>query len=273
MDDIASLPSLPSLDRLVRSVEDAAADDLDRVRTAVTVADELGSQGDALVTHFVGAARAAGCSWSQIGAQLGVSKQAAQQAFVVAPGEGRRRGRFGRRGGMGGGPGGAGRPGGGGLGLGRGALRAVVLLARQEAVALGHGHVGTEHLLLGILSEGDGGGARALAELGVRADDVRAQVEALVATGPDTPRGLRTPMTPRSKKVLELSVREALRLHADHVDSGHLLLGLVREGEGLAARILVDLGAELATVKATTEELLRAAKDAAAPDGPPSPAG
>src|SRR3982750_2199958 len=137
--------SLPTVEQLVSSVAAAEDTDLDRVRAAVVMADDLGALGDEVVNHFVEAARGAGCSWSQIGAQLGVSKQAAQQAFVAPP---RRRGRFGRR------------PDGMLTGRMGPTARAAIKGAFEEAKGLGHDHVGTEHLLL---SAGEGAGLAAVA--------------------------------------------------------------------------------------------------------------
>lgn len=214
--------SLPSLEQLVRSVDASHPTDLDRVRAAVEVADELATLGDRVVTHFVESARAVGCSWSQIGAQLGVSKQAAQQAFVIpqAP----RRRRFGRTTAA-------------SFADWTEHARAALDRAQGEATALGHHWIGTEHLLLG-LAQGDGLAARDLGSLGVDADAVRTHVEDIIGRGTEGSSGYR-PYTARTKKVLDLAVREAARLHHDYVGTEHLLLALVREGQGVAAQILV----------------------------------
>ena len=244
---------LPDFDQLVAAVDAAEATELDRVRAAVVMADELGSLGDSVVTHFVGAARKSGCSWSAIGAELGVSKQAAQQAFVAGP----RRGRFGRR------P--ASRP------HWRWSDEAGLVLkaTKDEARALGHDHVGTEHLLLGLTS-GDGIAAVALRRLGVDHDAVRGHVEEILGAG-DKPGAARPPFTPRTKKVLELAVREAIRLRHDRVRTEHLLLALVREGQGLAAQILVQrLGVELSLVTQTVDDLLKEAGGPHTPGGLPT---
>jgi hypothetical protein len=240
--------SLPTVEQLVSSVAAAEDTDLDRVRAAVVMADDLGTLGDEVVNHFVEAARGAGCSWSQIGAQLGVSKQAAQQAFVASP---RRRGRFGRR------PDGVF---GGRMGP---SARAAIKGAFEEAKELGHDHVGTEHLLLTI-GEGPGLAAIALRRLGVDQQAVRRHVEEMVGAGPGGDHivgaraGVHAHFTPRAKKVLELAVRESIRLHADRAGSEHLLLGLVREGEGVAAQILVQrLGLEVAQVRQTVLDVIQ----------------
>jgi hypothetical protein len=247
------MSNLPSVQQLIASVDAAEFTELDRVRAAVVMADDLGAIGDQVVTHFVEEARTSGCSWSQIGAQLGVSKQAAQQAFVAAT---PRRGRFGRRPEM--------RP----RGRWSAAAKAVIVGAREEAGALGHNHVGTEHLLL-ALAEGSGVGAAALGKLGVDPDAVRTHVVEIIGRG-TVDGSLRRPFTPRTKKVLELAVRESIRLQHEDLRTEHLLLGLVREGEGVAAQILVQrLGVELPRVTQTVLDLL---KDGGprTPDGPPT---
>ena len=243
---------LPDVDQLVAAVA-AEATELDRVRAAVVMADELGALGDAVVTHFVGAARTSGCSWSAIGAELGVSKQAAQQAFVAGP----RRGRFGRRS--------ANRP------HWRWSDEAGLVLkaAKDEARALGHDHVGTEHLLLGLIS-GAGIAGAALGRLGVDHDVVRGHVEAIIGVG-DTPGQARAPFTPRTKKILELAVREAIRLRDDRVRTEHLLLALVREGQGVAAQVLVQrLGVDLPLVSRTVDDLLKEGGGPHTPGGRPT---
>jgi ATP-dependent Clp protease ATP-binding subunit ClpC len=130
--------------------------------------------------------------------------------------------------------------------------RRVVVLAQEEARLLNHSHIGTEHLLLGLLHEGDGIAARALRDLDVSLESVRRRVEETMGTGPDAPGG-HIPFTPRAKTVLELSLREALALGHNHIGTEHLLLGLVREGGGGAAQVL---GADLRRVRAQVLELL-----------------
>lgn len=237
------MPSpVPDFHELVAAIDHAEPSELERVAAAVVMADELGSLGDRVVTHFVEAARGSGCSWSQIGGRLGVSKQAAQQAFVAGP----RRGRFGRR------P--ANRP------HWRWSDDAGLVLkaTKDEARALGHDHVGTEHLLLG-LTTGDGIAARALGRLGVDHDAVRGHVEEILGVGADPGSG-RAPFTPRTKKILELAVREAIRLKDDRVRSEHVLLALIREGQGVAAQILVQrMGVDLALVTRTVDDALNEA--------------
>ena len=126
--------------------------------------------------------------------------------------------------------------------------RRVVVLAQEEARLLSHNYIGTEHLLLGLLHENEGMAAHVLEEMGVSLDAVRGEVMTIVGTGESSPSG-HIPFTPRAKKVLELSLREALQLGTDYIGTEHLLLGLIREGEGVAAQILVRLGQDLGTVR------------------------
>ncbi len=121
--------------------------------------------------------------------------------------------------------------------------RQVVVLAQEEARALKHNYIGTEHLLLGLLREEEGVAARVLDGLEVSVEEVRAAVVRIVGSGEESPQG-QIPFTPRAKKVLELALREALSLGHNYIGTEHILLGLVREDEGVAARILLDLDAE-----------------------------
>jgi hypothetical protein len=125
--------------------------------------------------------------------------------------------------------------------------RHTVSLAQEEARGLGHNYLGTEHLLLGLLTQGQGMAWRVLDQLGISAAMVRGQVEAIIGQGPDTAAGP-IPLTPRSKKVLELARREAKGLGHNYVGTEHLLLGLVREGEGVAVQVLARLGADRARI-------------------------
>src|ERR1700678_3546783 len=133
--------------------------------------------------------------------------------------------------------------------------RRVVPLAQEEAKRLDHNYIGTEHLLLGLIREGEGVGAKALESLGISLDAVRQQVEEIIGQGQQAPSG-HIPFTPRAKKVLELSLREALQLGHNYIGTEHMLLGLVREGEGVAAQVLVSLGADLARVRQQVIQLL-----------------
>jgi len=133
--------------------------------------------------------------------------------------------------------------------------RNAVRVAQEEARRLGRASVGTEHLLLGLLAEPDGIGARALAALGLSPDGLRAEVERTAGRGEGAPAG-HIPFQPRSKKVLELSLREALQLGHNYIGTEHIVLGLVREGEGVAAQVLVGRGADLPAVRQEVVRLL-----------------
>jgi ATP-dependent Clp protease ATP-binding subunit ClpA len=133
--------------------------------------------------------------------------------------------------------------------------RRVVVLSQEEARLLRHPYIGTEHILLGLVREGEGFAARSLEALGVDLAGVRRKVEEIVGEGDDHPSG-HIPFTPRSKKVLELALREALQLGHNYIGTEHILLGLVREGEGVAAQVLVALGADLSSVRRKVIEVL-----------------
>lgn len=133
--------------------------------------------------------------------------------------------------------------------------RRVNVLAQEEARQLKHNYIGTEHILLGLLHEGEGIASQALTALGISADGVRKQVEAIIGIGQNPPMG-HIPYTPRAKKVLELSLREALQLGHNYIGTEHILLGLIREGEGVAAQTLVKLGVELTVCRQQIIQLL-----------------
>jgi len=133
--------------------------------------------------------------------------------------------------------------------------RRVVVLAQENARLLNHGYIGTEHLLLGLVHEGEGVAARGLLGLGVRLDSVRSEVVETVGQGHQMPSG-HISFTPRAKKVLELSLREALQLKHNSIGTGHILLGLVREGDGVAVQVLEKLGFDLSGVRQTIIRLL-----------------
>jgi Clp amino terminal domain, pathogenicity island component len=133
--------------------------------------------------------------------------------------------------------------------------RRVIVLAQEEARLLDHDYIGTEHILLGLLREREGVAAKALESLGISLEAVRAEVEQVIGRGQTTP-GPQIPFTPRSKKVLELSLREARSLGHDYIGTEHILLGLIREGEGVAAQVLVKLGADLSRVRQQVIQLL-----------------
>jgi ATP-dependent Clp protease ATP-binding subunit ClpC len=122
--------------------------------------------------------------------------------------------------------------------------RRVVVLAQDEARMLSHTYIGTEHILLGLIHEGNGVAARTLESLGISLAVVRQQVEEIIGRGQQQPSG-HIPFTPRAKKVLELSLREALQLGHTYIGTEHILLGLIHEGDGVAAQVLVGLGVDL----------------------------
>jgi len=147
--------------------------------------------------------------------------------------------------------------------------RRVVVLAQEEARMLNHNYIGTEHILLGLIHEGEGVAAKALESLGISLEAVRQQVEEIIGQGQQAPSG-HIPFTPRAKKVLELSLREALQLGHNYIGTEHILLGLIREGEGVAAQVLVKLGADLNRVRQQVIQLLSGyqGKETASAGGP-----
>src|SRR6266513_2612813 len=156
--------------------------------------------------------------------------------------------------------------------------RRVVVLAQEEARMLNHNYIGTEHILLGLIHEGEGVAAKALESLGISLEAVRQQVEEIIGQGQQAPSG-HIPFTPRAKKVLELSLREALQLGHNYIGTEHILLGLIREGEGVAAQVLVKLGADLSRVRQQVIQLLsgyaggKEAAGASAGSGESAPSG
>jgi ATP-dependent Clp protease ATP-binding subunit ClpC len=149
--------------------------------------------------------------------------------------------------------------------------RRVVVLAQEEARLLNHNYVGTEHILLGLIREGEGVAAKALESLGISLETVRQQVEKMIGRGQQPPSG-HVPFTPRAKKVLELSLREAQALGHNYIGTEHILLGLIREGGGVAAQVLVKLGADLNRARQQVVQLLHGyqGKDVTG-EGPPLP--
>ncbi len=155
--------------------------------------------------------------------------------------------------------------------------RRVVVLAQEEARLLNHSYIGTEHILLGLIHEGEGVAAKALESLGISLEAVRSQVQDIIGQGGSSPSG-HIPFTPRAKKVLELSLREALQLGHNYIGTEHILLGLIREGEGVAAQVLVKLGADLSRVRQQVIQLLSGyqgpqGKESAAPGAAGATAG
>ena len=133
--------------------------------------------------------------------------------------------------------------------------RRVVVLAQEEARMLNHNYIGTEHILLGLIREGSGVAAKALESLGISLEAVRQQVKEIIGRGQQSPSG-HIPFTPRAKKVLELSLREAQALGHNYIGTEHILLGLIREGSGVAAQVLVKLGADLNRTRQQVVQLL-----------------
>ena len=126
--------------------------------------------------------------------------------------------------------------------------RRVVVLAQEEARMLNHNYIGTEHILLGLIHEGEGVAAKALESLGISLEGVREQVEEIIGQGQTAPAG-HIPFTPRAKKVLELALREAIALKSRSITDGHIALGLIREGEGLAVKVLHDRGVDVPALR------------------------
>jgi ATP-dependent Clp protease ATP-binding subunit ClpC len=133
--------------------------------------------------------------------------------------------------------------------------RQVVVMSQEEARSLSHNYIGTEHILLGLIREGRGVAAQALESLGISLAAVRQQVEEITGQGQHAPSG-HIPFTPSARKVLELSLPEALQLGHNYIGTEHILLGLIREGHGVAARVLADHGADLSRVRQQVTELL-----------------
>ncbi len=150
--------------------------------------------------------------------------------------------------------------------------RRVVVLAQEEARLLNHNYIGTEHILLGLIHEGEGVAAKALESLSISLEAVRSQVEDIIGQGGSSPSG-HIPFTPRAKKVLELSLREALQLGHNYIGTEHILLGLIREGEGVAAQVLVKLGADLSRVRQQVIQLLSGYSGPAGQGNAPSEGG
>jgi hypothetical protein len=243
------MTDLPDLDHLIAAVIAEALSDqpLDRLAAAARARDELDDLTEALLDHFVEEARQAGCSWSEIGSALGVSKQAAQQRHTTTESVSRRllswipqqlRGgqgpffrRFTER------------------------ARQVVVHAQEAARRLGHNYIGTEHVLLGILAEPESIGAKALEVMGVTGDSVEAAVLEMIGRGNETVAG-HIPFTPRAKKVLELSLREAIALGHNYIGTEHMLLGLTREEKGVAAKILAAKGVDYDRARSVTLSIL-----------------
>ena len=149
--------------------------------------------------------------------------------------------------------------------------RRVVVLAQEEARTLNHNYIGTEHILLGLIQESEGVAAQALEALNINLANVREEVVKIIGQGQQSPTG-HIPFTPRAKKVLELSLREALQFGHNYIGTEHILLGLIKEGEGVAAQVLKQLGAELQTVRQKVVELLSPPGATGSPEAAPGTA-
>ena len=226
----------PSLQDLIATVDDRSPGDdpLTKLGAAVELAGELGNTADALLNHFVETARASGASWTQIGTAIGVTKQGAQQRFVdrriqvdLLPHMKKMTARA------------------------RNSLNAAVKEARHH----GHGYVGTEHLLLGLLHEPKGLAVRAMEAPGHTVDEIRAAVEERMPSGQSSSTE-EPPLTPLARRALDLTLGEALRLGHNYVGTEHLLLGLLKDEEGLGARVLAELGVTHAAANTTVIQLL-----------------
>jgi ATP-dependent Clp protease ATP-binding subunit ClpC len=134
--------------------------------------------------------------------------------------------------------------------------RRVIVDAQNEARSLGHDYIGPEHILLGLINEGDGVGAKALEAMQISTDTVRRRIEKIVGRGQAPPTTGHIPFTPRAKKVLELSLREALELGHNYIGTEHILLGLIHEGDGVAAQVLVGLGGDLDRARQLVTQIL-----------------
>src|ERR1700728_288162 len=138
--------------------------------------------------------------------------------------------------------------------------RHTVVLAQEEARQLHHNYIGTEHILLGLLGEREGDAGRVLTSFGMTRDGAREEVRAMVGIGTDAPSG-HIPFTPRAKKPLELSLREALQLHHNYIGTEHILLGLIREGDGVAAQVMKQ-HADLLAIRMAVLDVVPAGKSA-----------
>ena len=233
---------LPTLDQLAATVvaEAESQDPLDQLATAARARDGLDDLSDALLSRFVEQARASGSSWSQIGSALGVTKQAAQQRHTTPDSVARRLlARVPSPPGSGFTP----------------RARACVAEARSAAQRLGHNFIGTEHLLLGLFAVPEGLAARVLIGLGVTKQGIEAGVKEEINAGA-TAMSDDLPLTPRARNALQHTQREALQLGHNYVGTEHILLALISEDQGLAARLLAAEGLQHAEARAAIVKTL-----------------
>jgi hypothetical protein len=232
------------LNALIAQVLDAhpGADPLARVEAACQTAADLDEVADHLVGHFVDEARTAGFTWTQIGEHIGVTKQAARKRFAprdvpdATSGTVARANVFGRY---------------------TDRARHVVVLAQENARQHGHPLISTEHILLGICQEDQGAGAQALEASGVHVTDLQAALTTRLAPASTHLQG-HIPFAQEGKKTLELAARANLLLGHDQIGTGHLLLGLIEEGTGLAAQVLTETGVTAQRAQAEIVRLLNA---------------
>jgi hypothetical protein len=251
VDEMDQLPA--RLDDLIDYVKSRYPDGnpLERLSAAVLAAEQLDELADHLIGHFVDQARRAGASWTEIGQSMGVSKQAAQKRFVPRESDG--------------------------LGLADRGLfdrftpraRQAVVNAHEAAREARHEFVGTEHIVLGLLTEPEGLAARAIEAQGVPLDSVQAAVVTLLGPGKDEAVTGHIPYTRRAKKLLELTIREALKLGHNYIGTEHILLGLLSDDEGLGGEVLIGLGV---TKDKTLEWLIPVLTKTAADKGRQPPA-
>src|ERR1700733_4500875 len=217
------------LDELIGYVKSHDGTALDHVSAAVRISEHLDELADHLIGHFVDQARRSGASWTEIGASMGVTKQAAQKRLVAKAGawqslleEAFREHPFSRF---------------------TDRARRSVQAAQTEARDHRHDFIGTEHLALGVLTEPDGLAVKAVEALGVTREQARQSlIEALLPATVEVPTEGRKPFTPLARKVFDLAVRKALMLGHNYIGTEHLLLGLLDEDEGIGGRTLTGLG-------------------------------
>jgi Clp amino terminal domain, pathogenicity island component len=232
---------LVDLAQLISNIESAADDPIARVEAAAAVKQQIEAVGDELLDHFVNGARQQGCSWTQIGEALGVTRQAAQQRHgglfsrLVKGLKSRKFQRFTER------------------------ARTAVIVAQTEARERNHDLIGTEHVLLGLVGDDATIAARALLRFGISRADIERLVDERAEPGPAPIRG-HIPFTANSKRALELALREAIALGHNYIGTEHLLLGLRRTTDGLAGQFLAEHGVDYDELRAVVVDLVEASR-------------
>lgn len=222
---------------MIVNVEESTNDPLERLEAAAALKAQIEHVADELLDHFVKEARASGCSWTQIGDSLGVTRQAAQQrqgGLIGRLVRGLTEGKFNRF---------------------TPRARAAVIAAQTIARDRQHGWIGTEHLLLGLYEDGDNLAVAALDRLGVERTAVEQKIDELIPPGDEPVRG-HIPFTPRAKKALELSLREALKLGHNYLGTEHIVLAIRGLDEGVAAQVLAELDVDTDRLRQTIVGLL-----------------